>query len=236
MGDQNNHFHYRHAPEPPRGPVSLDRLITMYRKGEITEETLISMNGSPSWSPYSAYLDMLTPIMESTWENICPRCQTIITHGTHSCPACRRQLRPKKNTAFHYILHAFHLYAVSSGRTTRAVYWTFLLINIGIVLALCLIYKATPSHQYLVGGILFGYVALVITPLIFSSIRRSQDAGISASWYCLPVVIHTIIRKAPLPAYCAPIFSVLAFIVISVILLRDSDPGPNQYGPATKYP
>ncbi len=236
MGNQNIHFHYRHATESPRGPISLNRLINMYRKGEITDETLISMDGKASWSPHSAYRDMLAPILESEWENICPRCQTIIDHGTHTCPACSRQLRPKKNTVFHYILHAFRLYAVSSGRTTRAEYWTFLLINIGITLALRLIYSTTSSHQDLVGGILFGYAALVITPLVFSTIRRSQDSGISASWYCLLVVIHTIVRRTPLPAYCAASIAVLAFIAISVVLLRDSEPGPNQYGPSTKYP
>lgn len=113
-------------------------------------------------------------------------------------------------------------YATFTGRATRKEWWTFYLVNTAIIFIL----SATMGGDIVKGFLhyrihaigpaatLFGL--LVFIPTLAALVRRLHDVGRTGWWVLLGFV------------------PVLGGLVLLIMLLFDSQPGPNQYGPNPK--
>lgn len=112
-----------------------------------------------------------------------------------------------------YYLSVLKKYAVFSGRSRRAEYWYFTLFNIIIVIILTII-SAVVGDNYNILGILYGLAVLI--PGIAVSVRRLHDVG-KSGWMLLIALIPLV----------GPIW-------LLILMLSDSNPGNNKYGPNPK--
>ena len=115
-----------------------------------------------------------------------------------------------------YYILAFKKYIDFSGRATRSEYWYFALLNfivaiIAGVVGTALGFMVDPSFAYL--NLL--YILVAIIPGIAVTVRRLHDINRSG-WYILLGFI--------------PLINLLLIIY----MVRDSNPGENQYGPNPK--
>jgi uncharacterized membrane protein YhaH (DUF805 family) len=119
-----------------------------------------------------------------------------------------------------WYMQALSKYAVFSGRARRREYWTFVLVN-GFILSLVyVIYYFMLFSGSLKWGLvtfiigIFGL--LIIIPSWAVLVRRLHDTGRSGWWI--------FINFVPL----------VGSLILLIILLSDSQNGPNQYGPNPK--
>lgn len=96
-------------------------------------------------------------------------------------------------------------YAVFTGRASRREYWMFILINLGVAIALGII-DALLGAKGLISNV---YTLAVFLPSLAAAIRRMHDTDRSGWWILLP-------------------------IVNIVFLAQDSQPGDNRFGPNPK--
>lgn len=116
-----------------------------------------------------------------------------------------------------YYKVALSKYAVFSGRSRRSEYWYFVLCNVIISFALSLVDGMLGFGGEESAGIFGGLYALaMIIPSIAVGVRRLHDIGKSGWWMFILLV---------------PILGVL---VLFFLMIRDSQPGDNQYGPNPK--
>jgi uncharacterized membrane protein YhaH (DUF805 family) len=106
-------------------------------------------------------------------------------------------------------------YAVFTGRATRKEYWIFLLVNIGIVIALRVLGSVLQMEDTMF-MIAFAYILAVTFPSVGVLIRRLHDTGRTGLWFLLNLV-----------PFIGP-------IVVLIFTLLDSQPGENKYGPNPK--
>jgi len=108
-----------------------------------------------------------------------------------------------------YYLSVLKKYAVFSGRAQRAEYWYFSLFNVIIAAGLGVI-------GYLIGGyaniFYFIYTLAVLIPGIAVAVRRLHDTNHSGWWIFINLI------------------PIIGIIILIVFLVRDSQPGQNQYG------
>jgi uncharacterized membrane protein YhaH (DUF805 family) len=102
-------------------------------------------------------------------------------------------------------------YATFSGRARRKEYWMFTLINMIIITVLQII-DFTIGTMF-ISGI---YSLIVFLPSLAVAVRRLHDIGKSGWWLLINII------------------PVIGFIVMIVFLVKDSEPGPNKYGPNPK--
>lgn len=117
-----------------------------------------------------------------------------------------------------WYLEVLKKYAVFGGRARRKEYWYFFLFNalIGIVLAIVDGVTGTlvPGAGIgLLGGL---YSLAVFIPGFAVTVRRLHDTGKSGWWLLI---------------FLVPLVGVIVFLVFMV---KDSQPGENQYGPNPK--
>ncbi len=112
-----------------------------------------------------------------------------------------------------YYLTVLKKYAVCSGRARRAEFWYFLLFHIIIYLALSIISIVVISGSYNILGTLYGLAMFI--PSLTVGMRRLHDIG-KSEWMILLSVI--------------PIVDIWFFILMMI----DSNPGENKYGPNPK--
>ncbi len=114
----------------------------------------------------------------------------------------------------HY-LGAFKKFATFVGRATRSEYWYFVLFNAMAMLILGMIDQAIASGQnnWLLSGI---YYLVVLIPGLALSVRRLHDIG-KSGWMLLIILI--------------PLVGIFWYLFL---LLTDSQPGDNKYGPNPK--
>ncbi len=122
-----------------------------------------------------------------------------------------------------YYLLVFKKYAVFTGRARRAEYWYFVLFNAIISIILGILGKAIGVFNVTIGtfgsemnilSIIYGLAVLL--PGLAVAIRRLHDVG-KSGWMIL-------INLIPL----------IGQIWILILMIRDSDPGENEYGPNPK--
>lgn len=133
-------------------------------------------------------------------------------------------------------------YAVFSGRARRSEYWVWWLINTILLFVLGVI------DMFIIGANYHGFLTLVnvygfatFLPTAAVTVRRLHDTGHSVWWcspFIIPLVSPLVIAVVPhLPVVFLSWMLVLAglwFIVLLLFLVRDSQPGPNKYGPNPK--
>lgn len=109
------------------------------------------------------------------------------------------------------VKNGFANYANGNGRACRSEFWYWTLFNFIVQLIATLIVRATDlSFISLVAGL-----ALTV-PSVCVGIRRLHDIGMSGWFYLISFI---------------PLVGTILMIVWGV---RDSQPGPNQYGPNPK--
>jgi len=111
-----------------------------------------------------------------------------------------------------WYLKVLKQYADFNGRARRKEYWMFELFNIIIVMILAVIDTLLGTD----GVLLVLYVLSVFIPSIAVTVRRLHDTGRSGWWILIDFV--------PL---VGPIW-------LFVLMVLDSQPGENQYGPNPK--
>jgi uncharacterized membrane protein YhaH (DUF805 family) len=117
-----------------------------------------------------------------------------------------------------WYLQALKKYTVFSGRSRRKEYWFFVLFNILVSMALAVVDYFTGTYSASYGmGLLGGLYALgVFLPAIAVTIRRLHDTDRSGWWILIVLV------------------PIIGGIWLLVLMLFDSQPGDNKYGPSPK--
>ncbi|MBA3671856.1 MAG: DUF805 domain-containing protein [Gemmatimonadaceae bacterium] len=106
----------------------------------------------------------------------------------------------------HWYLKVWKQYNVFTGRSRRSEYWWFVLINFVILVLLSFAGPAGASGYNLL-TLFYSLASLV--PTIAVSARRLHDIGRSGWWMLVPIVGF-------------------------VMMIFDSQPGTNEYGPNSK--
>ena len=117
-----------------------------------------------------------------------------------------------------WYLQALNKYTVFTGRSRRKEYWFFVLFNILVSMALAVVDYFTGTYSASYGmGLLGGLYALgVLLPAIAVTIRRLHDTDRSGWWILIVLV------------------PIIGGIWLLVLMLFDSQPGDNKYGPSPK--
>lgn len=116
-----------------------------------------------------------------------------------------------------WYLQALRNYAVFKGRARRREYWIFELGTSAIVLALFLLAVALgkAGYPYFL-SLPFLYAAATTIPSFSSLIRRLHDTNHSGWWFFISTI------------------PVVGAVILLRLLLTDSDPGENRFGPNPK--
>jgi len=117
-----------------------------------------------------------------------------------------------------WYLQVLKKYAEFSGRARRKEYWMFTLFNI-IFLIIAIILDnilGTAIEDSGYGLFYFLYVLAVLIPGLAVSVRRLHDVG-KSGWMILISLIP-----------------IIGAIWLLVLMVTDSNPGENQYGPNPK--
>ena len=117
-----------------------------------------------------------------------------------------------------WYLQALKKYTVFTGRSRRKEYWFFVLFNILASLALAVVDYFTGTYNSAYGmGLLGGlYTLAVLIPAIAVTVRRLHDTGRSGWWILIVLV------------------PIIGGIWLLVLMVFDSQPGENAYGPYPK--
>jgi len=119
-----------------------------------------------------------------------------------------------KGTYMEWYIKVLKQYADFNGRARRKEYWMFALFNAiatGIVMGI--------DFGIGLSFVLYGlYTLAMIIPSIAVGVRRMHDLG-KSGWMLLVTLIPFI-----------------GGIWLFILLISDSQPGPNQYGPNPKEP
>lgn len=113
-----------------------------------------------------------------------------------------------------WYLEVLKKYAVFSGRARRKEYWMFYLVNcvIGALIGIIEVMAGMSPQSALT--ILYSLVILI--PSFAVAVRRLHDTGRSGWWLLIALV------------------PIVGAIVLLVMVVQDSQPGDNQYGPNPK--
>jgi len=106
-------------------------------------------------------------------------------------------------------------YANFEGRARRSEYWYFVLVNLLISIVLGVIDYVIGSDIGIIRGI---YSLAVLVPSIAVAVRRLHDIG-KSGWFLFVVLIP-----------------IAGAIWLLVMLCREGDTGPNEYGSDPKNP
>lgn len=117
-----------------------------------------------------------------------------------------------------WFLLALKKYAVFAGRSRRSEYWYFVLFYVLICIVLAIVDGMTGTLSPVTGIGLLGalFAIAMIIPSITVGVRRLHDIGKSGWWLLIGFI------------------PVLGVILLIVWACRDSQPGPNEYGPNPK--
>jgi uncharacterized membrane protein YhaH (DUF805 family) len=111
-----------------------------------------------------------------------------------------------------YYTDVLKQYAVFEGRASRTQYWMFVLINFIILLILAGIEVALGSPLIIYSL----YQLAVLVPTLAVTVRRLHDSGKSGWWILIGLVPF------------------IGAIILLVLMVIDSEPGENRFGPNPK--
>ena len=109
-------------------------------------------------------------------------------------------------------------YAVFSGRARRKEYWMFALFNLIFIIVAAILDNilGTAIEGVGYGLFYFLYVLAILIPGLAVAVRRLHDTG-KSGWMILIVLIPFV-----------------GWIWLLVLMILDSNPGENKYGPSPK--
>ena len=105
-------------------------------------------------------------------------------------------------------------YAVFSGRARRKEYWMFYLMNLLVACAIAIV--ETIAGVQSPGPLSIVYSVAIFIPALALAVRRLHDTGRSGWWLLIGLL------------------PIIGAIVLLFMVLQDSQPGENQYGPNPK--
>jgi len=111
-----------------------------------------------------------------------------------------------------WYLTALRKYAIFNGRSRRAEYWMFTILNTLIALGLWSLFFNGITGP----GPIYIFAALTIIPSLSVTVRRLHDTNRSAWWLLLPLI---------------PVLGELVFLVFMVL---EGKPERNRFGPDPK--
>ena len=112
-----------------------------------------------------------------------------------------------------WYLMAFRKYAQIAGRSRRAEYWMFVLVNALVSIGLLFATGSFRDEPSALGSIVYlGYTLATIVPGFTVTVRRLHDTGRSGWWFLIGLV--------PL----------VGAIVLLVFLVQDGQPDDNEFG------
>lgn len=157
---------------------------------------------------------------------ICPNCGKEIADGSTRCEHCQAVIgsadirfsddvqQEERPSAISWYVKVLKMYAVFSGRARRKEYWFFVLFNLLASMTLGFADRLVGTYNQSSGYGLLSSIYLMATflPALAVTVRRYHDTNRSGWW--------VLIWFVPL----------VGIIVHLVFALKDSQPGPNQYG------
>lgn len=140
-------YFYLDSDRKPQGPYTREELSALLLEGKITLETQVAAKGDTAWAPLGSVLTQVPTQATSIGATgapdagtklvpgNCPSCHTPleVVSGTamlpERCPHCGRLLGSPYSGFLSNVLRPLRLYAVISGRATRAEFWSFSLTS-----------------------------------------------------------------------------------------------------------
>lgn len=152
-----------------------------------------------------------------------------------------------------YFLNAWKNFNVTDGRSTRAEFWTFYGITLGVMVAQILLASALYSRRMdTLAAVVFISLLVHVAPYFSLIVRRLHDIGLS-SWFSLFFVVPYFLQLILLIMHMSinvgmfgqsvvysgnetvlSIFIVMSYAATLIFGLMDSKPGMNKYGPNPK--
>jgi uncharacterized membrane protein YhaH (DUF805 family) len=117
-----------------------------------------------------------------------------------------------------WYLKVLRNYAQFNGRARRTEYWMFALVNLLFLIVAAIIDNVahTTIHGMFYGLFYFLYGLAVFIPGLAVGVRRLHDVGKSGMWLFIALI------------------PIVGAIWLLVLMVTDSIPGENQYGPNPK--
>lgn len=139
--------------------------------------------------------------------------------------AANAPFEPVSRTMWGHFKYCMQHYADFTGRATRAEYWSFsavlasLMLILAVVVFLPLLIFPRQSELLVVSLVLLYLLAILsfLVPSLAVTWRRLHDIGLSGAFFFVSWIPY------------------VGGIVLLVMTLLDSRPGPNEFGPPTKY-
>lgn len=130
------------------------------------------------------------------------------------------------------ISSVFSKYATFSGRARRSEFWWFYLFNVLVNIVLGLINVKIITSLWSLA---------ILLPSLAVTVRRLHDTGKSGWYILIPIVVAIIACVIIVLAEASVAGMIIAYAMIIVVmilyiiwLVKDSQPGDNQYGPNPK--
>lgn len=189
------------------GPITKAQLLQLSDTGQITPETLVWREGFDNWVAFSDANVQSAGLQQNT--------AFVLNYAKGE---------PEPTNVFGWWWHVVSRnYASMRGRARRKEFWSFVLVNVTVVLPLVMLGALVldgKSGLSILGVILMiaaGVFYLgVLIPYICAVVRRLHDSGLSGWCFfigCIPYV---------------------GGLILLFLLVRDSETGTNQYGPNPK--
>lgn len=214
------------------GPVSLQVIRSLSRKGVITKTTLVSDGSQNDWVPFSHVEGQLTVSTVATAPSPAPiATPTTATGQQGSVPmfspaagqsatsvstAPGQHMRSGVTGFGEAISICFSKYFMFSGRANRAEYWYFqlfaLLVNLLLALVIGLSATAISTIAAIVPLIMLIFQLALFIPLLSVSVRRLHDTDKTGWWLLIGLV------------------PIVGFIVLIVFFIQRGTLVANRYG------
>jgi uncharacterized membrane protein YhaH (DUF805 family)/predicted RNA-binding Zn-ribbon protein involved in translation (DUF1610 family) len=242
------------------GPFDETQLVDMKTNGKLGRTTEISEDRI-EWSPASEFEFLFAPPSPSpSYQQqagfqpgnaglFCSSCGNQVVQTAVMCPHCGSPInKTSQNYGQNYNFNSFgktstsdgigyfdvlKKYVQFSGRACRKEYWNFALINVLIrLILLCVgffvigfvsganndpdLIAVYEGFLSVLDSIYSIYQIVIFLPSLAVLVRRLHDTG-KSGWMVLIILIP-----------------IVGFIILFILLIRDSQPGDNQYGPNPK--
>ncbi len=257
-------YYYLDHTNTPRGPHTLDELKSMARTGRLSATTLIAAKGDTRWNALANHLFTATHVPQAERfsgpspasangiaEPFEPVRRSILAHFAY----CLRHYADFSGRAtraeywsfalllytFHHVYRILFLYDTDTSVTlTPNAPELHIDTSMSIICSSLAQGYNTPIFWYNFLNLLI--ILITFLPACAVLVRRMHDAGHTGGWLLFAFWIP-LLDFIPFPLTILndniPIYSDLLLVLIIpvfVLTLIDSKPGPNRYGPATKYP
>lgn len=249
-------YYYLNEHKQVQGPFTAAEIRRMLVEGAIAVDTPASAEGGDGWKPLGELElkeDSLpaVPAHEASELGECPHCG-IMLRGREvppACPHCDKALHPGTSNPWKNAWYVCKQILNYRGRATRKEYWCFILFCILVEYGMEMLQRSMSEASQEVGTSFQCLLTLgLVLACLSATVRRLHDVGRSGWWAALPAASWLAILPGALlvdncsestleaVAMAIVIIGFFSHLYILVLMLRDSEPGPNGHGPSLLYP